>query len=324
MPADERCSYIGLVRLSDQTVLASVFSTSALSSQKAQIERAFLSILQKKKPFDNRYRESFPVDNLSGQLFLQVDYNFAFGLWIKNKPSESFTWDFIRNLVKETKDHGEAMNSESSLALNKELKKPYRLMMDEFNSDKDAIGDIQIKAEQVNIQMADNMKTIVGNVGEAENLEEKSKDLHDSSNQFQSKATAFKRKSIWENIKVKGTMIVVVLITLTVILYATVPADWYTPAATTETTATTVSTETTTTSVAGMTTSMEVAEDLDSVENIPVEEEEPVNEEAVIEEPPEEDPVVNDEENPDDAEEDDSDEGRKLSRALRAPVMSPH
>jgi len=222
----EKASYVGLVRLEDNTVLASVFGKTVQSSQKATIERFFLETLQNNKPFEEKWREKNSLDMLPGNFFLQVEYNFAFGGWLKNGVSDTSAWDFMKEAISLCKEFGSGMNSQGALALNKDLKKPLRDLMDELNDRTDAVGDVQLKIDNVQFQMQDNMRKMMGNTQDLEALEESSEEMNKHASMFQTSASSVRKQAERRNLKVKCiiALVVTAVIAYIIIQFTGVPS----------------------------------------------------------------------------------------------------
>lgn len=225
-PSAEKASYIGLVRLTDNTVLASVFSKTALSSQKATVERFFLETIQSNKPFEDKWRQKQSLDMLPGNFFLQIEYNFAFGGWLRNGVSDTSAWDFMKEAISLSKEFGTGMNSQGALALNKDLKKPLRDLMDELNDRSDAVGDTQVKIENVQFQMQDNMRKMMGNQQDLESLEESSEEMNRSATMFQTSATSARKQAQRRSMKIKclAGVVIVSIIAYIIITFTGVPS----------------------------------------------------------------------------------------------------
>jgi len=222
-PPPEKANYIGLVRLSDNIVLASVFSRTALPSQKAPVERFFLESIQNNKPFKDKWRKKQSLDVQPGNFFLQVDYNFAYGAWLKGGVSDTNGWDFMKEAISLSKEFGAGMSSQGALELNKDLKKPLRDLMDELNDRTDTVGDAQLKIENVQVQMQDNMRKMMGNQQDVESLEASSQDLSRNAAMFQTSASSARKQAQRRSLKMK---LCVAIIVLAVICFIVIEFIW--------------------------------------------------------------------------------------------------
>eukprot|EP00397_Hematodinium_sp_SG-2012_P047990 GEMP01054800.1.p1 GENE.GEMP01054800.1~~GEMP01054800.1.p1 ORF type:complete len:221 (+),score=41.32 GEMP01054800.1:43-705(+) len=190
----EKASYLGVVRVSDQVVLASVFTNNVASSQKTAMERFFLEAVQNRKgKIEDRRKERVTIGVLPGDLYLYIEYKFAFGGWLKHGVSDTTAWAFMKDAALLTKNCPN-ISSAGSLGLQPDLKKPFRDMMRQFGiSQKSAVDNAQSKIDHAQAVMQDNMRKMVENQKDLESLEESSVNMTRTASLYQTNARALRR-----------------------------------------------------------------------------------------------------------------------------------
>lgn len=215
----ERASYLGAVRLSDQVVLASVFTSSVPSSQKATIERLLLETVQGRGGnMTDRWKERLTIGVLPGDLYLYVEQKVIFGSWIKQGASDTAIWTLMKDAaVLFSNCSGKCGNG--SLAMQGELKKPYRQLLNTFCSEKNSVDRAQGKVDEAAAMMQENMRKLIENQKGLESLEENSAKMNRTASLYQMNARSLRRNMEMRMLRLRAMIAFVVLLVISYIVY---------------------------------------------------------------------------------------------------------
>lgn len=213
MAAEERVVFVGVVRVTDGALLASVFSDSKLAAQeKQQLERQFLQTCQQQRgsvnpEFKSKVRLEYPC---SGNLFVKSGSEmskhclFACGVKDESYP-DRLAYSCLQEVVERVHmTQGDSLHHLGSLSLTKPLKKPLREIMKKFqDADRNKTLEVQEKVDELKDTMQDNVRRILETHHTLDNLEQRTDNMSQQANQFLKQSVDLRRAIQWRNLKLK-------------------------------------------------------------------------------------------------------------------------
>lgn len=213
---DERIVFIGLARVTDGALLASIFTESKMASQeKQQFERQFLQTCQAQRgrsntDFKTRVILEYPCQ---GHMFVKagkdVSAHCLYAIGIRDAGySERLAYQCLGEVTERVHmTQGDSLHHLSSLSLTKPLKKPIRDIMKRYQlADKDKAFEVQGKVEELKENMQDNVRRILETHHNLENLEQRTDNMSRQADQFLKQSVDLRRAIQWRNLKLKLMM----------------------------------------------------------------------------------------------------------------------
>lgn len=205
------------------------FLMGNLSTKKVMLEESFGSSKDSEKDAfqifnrlcmmsSHKFEERSKVSSKNGNIFFTCHLPNKFYLALADSTySESKVFDLI----------SEVNNSTISESLDKEGKVPIegklnlRVLVDKFEKSRDSsIADISHDINDIRIEMKNNVKNLIQNKENAEELQKQSESIKDGGELFAKNANEAKKITCWQNWKL---IIIIVLIVIGVLLVIIVP-----------------------------------------------------------------------------------------------------
>mmetsp|Transcript_2110 Transcript_2110/g.4900 ORF Transcript_2110/g.4900 Transcript_2110/m.4900 type:complete len:237 (-) Transcript_2110:441-1151(-) len=210
---DERIVFVGLARVTDGALLASIFVDSKIASQeKQQFERQFLQACQQQRGITNpEFRSRVILEYpCQGNLFVMAGRDlsahclYAVGIRDAGYP-ERLAYACLTEVLERVHiTQGDALHHLSSLSLTKPLKKPVREIMKRYQlADRDKTFEVQTKVEELKENMQDNVRRILETHHNLENLEQRTDNMSRQADQFLKQSVDLRRAIQWRNMKLK-------------------------------------------------------------------------------------------------------------------------
>lgn len=223
---EERIVFVGLARVTDGALLASIFVDSKMASQeKQQLERQFLQTCQQQRgSVSAEMRERVILEYpCQGNMFIRAGSDlsrnclYACGIRDPGYPDRVAYQCLAEVQERVHMTQGDSLQSVGSLALSKPLKKPVREIIKKYQlADKDKTTEVQGKVDELKSNMQNNVRTLLDTQHNLENLEQRTETMTRQADQFLKQSVDLRRAIQWRNMKLK---IVIALLTGAVIAY---------------------------------------------------------------------------------------------------------
>lgn len=230
IPGQERVCFVGVARVSDGALLASVFVDSKMASQeKQQLERQFLQRCQAQRAsvnpdFKAKDMLEYPCQ---GNLFVQGGSGvskhclYAVGVRDPGYPDTLAYKCLIEVMERVHQTQGDSLHELSSLSLSKPLKKPIRQIIAQFEfADRDKTYEVQQKVDELKDNMQDNVRRILETHQNLENLEQRTDNMSRQADQFLKQSVELRRAIQWRNTKLRVLIGSVCAACLTYLIWA--------------------------------------------------------------------------------------------------------
>lgn len=228
--AEERIVFVGLARVTDGALLASIFVDSKMSSQeKQQYERQFLQTTQAQRgqsnpEFKTRVILEYPCQ---GSMFVKVGSGpsaqclYTLGIRDPGYP-ERLAYNCLNEVMERVHmTQGDSLAHLSSLSLSKTLKKPIREIIRRYQfADKDKAFEVQVKVDELKDNMSENVRKILETHQNLETLEQRTDGMSKQADQFLKQSVDLRRSIQWRNLKLKLMIGCTGLATLTYMVMA--------------------------------------------------------------------------------------------------------
>ncbi|CAD7923073.1 unnamed protein product [Amoebophrya sp. A25] len=213
---EERIVFVGLARVTDGALLASIFVDSKMASQeKQQFERQFLQACQAQRGITNpdfrtRTTLEYPCQ---GNMFVMAGRDLSshclYSIGIRDSAyPERLAYACLGEVLERVHmTQGDSLHHLSSLSLTKPLKKPIREIIKRYQlADRDKTFEVQGKVEELKENMQDNVRRILETHHNLENLEQRTDNMSRQADQFLKQSVDLRRAIQWRNMKLKMIM----------------------------------------------------------------------------------------------------------------------